>query len=112
MNHLVGGLFGKRAVKAEEFPGHFPVLQVPAVRDVADVGYGPSLLPCPLFAIVGFDDQPPLPPFPMFPLVCAAGVRSPSSSALISHCSIASIKSASSGFWRENLVLCHDEIVC
>ena len=65
MNHLVGGLFGKIAVKTEEIPGHLPAVKVPAVRDVADVGYGASLLPSSLLAVVGFDDQTGLPPFPV-----------------------------------------------
>jgi hypothetical protein len=68
MNHLVGGLFGKGAVKAEQFTGHFLVVPVTPVGNVADVGYGQApgvSLPLLLAAIVGFDNQTGLPPFPL-----------------------------------------------
>ena len=42
VNHAVGGLFGKVAVKAEEVAGHFAPLQVAAVGNVADIGFGAS----------------------------------------------------------------------
>ena len=66
MNHLVGGLFGKGAVKAEEFPGHFLVVPVAPVGNIADIGYGQApgvSLSSLLAAIVRFNNQTGLPPF-------------------------------------------------
>jgi hypothetical protein len=70
INHLVGGLFGKVAIKAEEVTCDFFPLPVAPVGNVAEGGFGASPVPSFLLAaIIGFDNQTRLPPLAMFPLV-------------------------------------------
>ena len=65
INHAVGGLFGKAAVKTKEVAGDFGAVFVPPVRNIANGGLGASAIILVAFAIIGFDNQKSLPPFPL-----------------------------------------------